>query len=290
MTPRMTPLRRKMIRELEVQRKRPNTVNSYVTAVADLGMYYRKSPHKISRDEIRSYLHYLLTDRKLADSTCNVKIAAIGFFYREVLGQSNFRLKVPSKRPGKLPEPLSRQEVTRLLTAAKNQKHRVLLMTVYSTGLRVSELVHLKPIHIHSERMLVRVEQGKGNKDRYTLLSERLLKELRSYWRAYQPGDWLFPRRDRSGPMPRGTAQKIFYSVKDRARLKRGAGIHCLRHSFATHLLEAGTSLPTIQRLLGHRSILTTMKYLHLTVKDLAEVKSPFDLLRLPDPDEQFGD
>ena len=122
------------------------------------------------------------------------------------------------------------------------------------------------------------------------MLSERLLKELRSYWRAYQPGDWLFPRRDRSGPMPRGTAQKIFYSVKDRARLKRGAGIHCLRHSFATHLLEAGTSLPTIQRLLGHRSILTTMKYLHLTVKDFAEVKSPFDLLRLPDPDEQFGD
>ena len=145
----MTPLRKKMIRELEVQRKRPNTVNSYVTAVADLGKYYRKSPDKISRDEIRAYLHYLLTERKLADSTCNVKIAAIGFFYREVLGQSNFRLKVPSKRPGKLPEPYSREEVTRLLTAAKNQKHRVLLMTVYSTGLRVSELVRLKPIHIH---------------------------------------------------------------------------------------------------------------------------------------------
>lgn len=290
MMPPMTPMRRKMIRELEVQRRAANTIDSYVTAVADLAQYYHRSPEKISRDEIRAYLHYLLTDRKLADSTCNVKIAAIGFFYREVLGQSSFRLKVPSKRPGKLPEPYSREEVIRLLTAAKNQKHRVLLMTVYATGLRVSELARLKPIHIHSERMLVRVDQGKGNKDRYTLLSERLLEELRSYWRAYLPGDWLFPRLDRSGPMPRGTAQKIFYSVKARAGLKRGAGIHCLRHSFATHLLEAGTSLPTIQRLLGHRSISTTMKYLHVTVKDLAEVKSPFDLLRLPDADEQLGD
>jgi site-specific recombinase XerD len=286
----MTPLRNKMIRELEVQRKRPNTIDAYVTAVADLAQYYHRSPEMISRDEVRAYLHHLLTERKLADGTCNVKIAAIGFFYREVLGQSSFRLKVPSKRPGKLPEPFSREEVTRLLAAAKNQKHRVLLMADYATGLRVSELVRLKPIHIHSERMLVRVDQGKGNKDRYTLLSERLLQELRSYWRAYQPGEWLFPRGDRGGPMPRGTAQKIFYSVKARAGLKRGAGIHCLRHSFATHLLEAGTSLPTIQRLLGHRSISTTMKYLHVTVKDLAAVKSPFDLLRLPDADEQFGD
>jgi site-specific recombinase XerD len=286
----MTPMRKKMIRELEVQRKADNTIDTYVTAVADLAQFYHRSPEKISRDEVRAYLHHLLTERKLADGTCNVKIAAIGFFYREVLGQSSFRLKVPSKRPGKLPEPLSREEVTRLLTAAKNQKHRVLLMADYATGLRVSELVRLKPIHIHSERMLVRVDQGKGNKDRYTLLSERLLEELRSYWRAYQPGEWLFPRRDRSGPMPRGTAQKIFYSVKARAGLKRGAGIHCLRHSFATHLLEAGTRLPTIQRLLGHRSIMTTMKYLHVTVKDIAEVQSPFDLLRLPGLDEQFGD
>ena len=285
----MTPMRQKMIRELQIQRKADNTIGAYITAVADLAQYYHRSPEKISREEVRAYLHHLLTERKLADGTCNVKIAAIGFFYREVLGQSSFHLKVPSKRPGKLPEPSSREEVTRLLVAANNQKHRVLLMTVYSTGLRVSELIRLKPIHIHSERMLVRVDQGKGNKDRYTLLSERLLEELRSYWRAYQPGEWIFPRSDHRGPMPRGTAQKIFYSVKARAGLKRGAGIHCLRHSFATHLLEAGTHLPTIQRLLGHSNISTTMKYLHVTVKDLAEVKSPFDLLRLPGPDEPFG-
>jgi site-specific recombinase XerD len=286
----MTPLRNKMIRELELQRKAPNTISAYVAAVADLAGYYHRSPDKISRDEVRAYFHYLLTRRKLAAGTCNVKIAAIGFFFQKVLQQSDFRLNVPCKRSGKLPEPFSREEVTRLLGAANNQKHRVLLMTDYATGLRVSELIRLKPIHIHSERMLIRIEQGKGNKDRYTLLSEPLLKELRNYWRAYQPGEWLFSRQDRSGPMPRGTAQRIFYSVKARAGIKHGAGIHTLRHSFATHLLEAGTRLPTIQRLLGHRSIMTTMKYLHVTVKDLAAVKSPFDLLRLPNPEEELGE
>jgi site-specific recombinase XerD len=286
----MSPLRKKMVRELELQRKAPNTISAYVAAVADLAGYYRKSPDKISRDEVRAYFHYLLTRRKIAAGTCNVKIAAIGFFFQKVLRQSDFRLNVPCKRPGKLPEPFSREEVTRLLGAAHNQKHRVLLMTDYATGLRVSELIRLKPIHIHSERMLIRVDQGKGCKDRYTLLSEALLKELRDYWRAYRPGEWLFPRHDRTGAMPRATAQRIFYSVKARAGIKHGAGIHTLRHSFATHLLEAGTRLPTIQRLLGHTSIVTTMKYLHVTVKDLATVKSPFDLLRLPSPDEQFGD
>jgi site-specific recombinase XerD len=284
----MTPLRNKMIRELELQRKAPATVHQYVHAVADLARYYGRSPERISLEEVRSYFHWLLVDRKLAGSTCNLKIAALRFFYREVLGHKHFPLKVASKRPRKLPEPLSREEVRRLLEAAKEQKHRVLLMTAYGAGLRASELVRLQPRHIHSERMLIRVEQGKGRKDRYTLLSQTLLEELRNYWRAYRPGEWLFPNLDKTKPMAVDTARTTFYRVKARARIKHGHGIHTLRHSFATHLLEAGVHLPVLQSLMGHNQIATTMRYLHVTEKHLAKINSPFDLLRLPNTNEDL--
>jgi site-specific recombinase XerD len=155
-------------------------------------------------------------------------------------------------------------------------------MTTYAAGLRLSEVRHLRPIHIQSERMLIRVEQGKGAKDRYTLLSPQLLQELRAYWREYRPGEWLFPNQKRSGPILRGTAQHIYYNAKRRAGLQRGHGIHTLRHCFATHLLEAGVDLRTIQHLLGHRNLQTTAIYLHVTEKKLADLHSPFDLLRRP--------
>lgn len=278
----MTPLREQMIRELELQRKSSKTIDAYVTAVAQLAAHYHRSPEQITIEEIRSFVHHLIVNRKLAFSSCNQKLAGIRFFYRHVLGQDDLQLKVPMKRSGRLPEPLSRTEVARLLEAARNLKHRVVLMTAYAGGLRVSELARLKLQDIHSDRMLIRVNQGKGRKDRYTLLSPRLLAELRDYWREYRPQSWLFLNRDGSSHLPPATAQRIYYTCKRRAGIEHGHGIHSLRHSFGTHLMEAGVDLPTIQRLMGHTSLTTTAKYLHVTSRHLGHVKSPLDLLCRP--------
>jgi integrase/recombinase XerD len=282
----MTPLRQRMIREMQLQQFSPRTIECYVDAVAGLAGHYRRPPDQLGLEDVRSYLHYLLVERQLAPGTCNVRAAAITFLYRRVLGQTAFQLGLRRKHTGKLPEVYSREELVRLFYATRNLYHRVFLMTTYAAGLRLSEVRHLKPVHIHSERMLIRVEQGKGQKDRYTLLSPQLLRELREYWHAYRPGKWLFPNRKRTGPILRGTAQKVFYAAKARAGLKRGQGIHTLRHCFATHLLEAGVDLRTIQLLLGHTSLKTTAIYLHVTEKKLAQLQSPFDLLRLPQPDD----
>jgi site-specific recombinase XerD len=269
-----------MIYELELQRKSPKTIEAYITAVAQVAGHFGRSPDEISLEQVREFLHHLITVRKLAFSAVNQKLAGIRFFYRHVLRREGFELRVPAKRSGRLPEPLSREEVVRLLGAAGNLKHRVLLMTAYATGLRLAELVALRPEDIHSERMLIRVREGKGRKDRYTVLSESLLEELRVYWREYRPGPWLFLKQDRTGPLPDATAQRIYERAKRRAGIQHGHGIHSLRHSFATHLLEAGERLPTIQRLLGHTSLSTTARYLHVTQSHLRTVRSPFDLLR----------
>jgi integrase len=219
-------------------------------------------------------------------STCNQKLAGIRFFYRHVLGWQDFQLRVPAKRSGRLPEPLSRGEIARLLDATHNTKHRVLLMTTYGGGLRVSELVRLKPCDIHSERRLIRVEQGKGRKDRYTLLSPRLLEELRAYWRQYRPQTWLFEGRYAGRHLAVASAQGAFDRAKERSGLQHGNGIHCLRHSFATHLMEAGVPLPIIQRLMGHASLSTTAKYLHVTSQHVDSIRSPLELLRRPEDKE----
>jgi len=278
----MTVLRKQMIRELELQRKSSNTIEAYVSAVADLAGFYGRSPDHISVEEIRDFLHHVITQRKGAFSTCNQKLAGIKFFYQHVLRRPELELRVPAKRSGRLPEPFSRSEVRRVIDATCKTKYRVLLMTAYGGGLRVAELVCLESRHIHSERMLIRVDQGKGHKDRYTLLSPRLLDALRDYWREDRPQRWLFPNAKGTGPLPIGTAQKVFYAAKERAGIQHGHGIHTLRHSFATHLMEAGVPLPVIQRLMGHASLATTAKYLHVTSKHLSSFRSPLDLLRLP--------
>jgi len=279
----MTPLRQRMIRELELQRKSPRTIEVYVAAVAQLARHYGRSPDAISVEEIRDFVHHLITVQKLAFSTCNLRLSAIRFFYHHVLGQEKFSLRIPAKRSGRLPEPLSRSEIARLFEVTSNLKHRVLLMTVYGGGLRVSEVVHLRPQDIHSERMLIRVNQGKGHKDRYTLLSARLLEELRAYWRQYRPQEgWLFPGGNGKGSLLADSAKRIFYEAKARAGIVHGHGIHCLRHSFATHLMEGGVPLPTIQRLMGHASLNSTARYLHVTSQHLDGIHSPLDLLRLP--------
>ncbi|MCA1674548.1 MAG: tyrosine-type recombinase/integrase, partial [Actinobacteria bacterium] len=192
------------------------------------------------------------------------------FFYRITLGQNETEFCLPRPRvPQRLPEILSREEIERLFAVTTNLKHRVLLMTTYSAGLRVSEVARLKVSDIDSQRMTLRVDQGKGAKDRYTLLSKRLLSELRRYWQAYRPREWLFPLRDGRGPIDPRSAQKIYYHAKEKAGIRKQCGIHGLRHAFATHLLEAGVDLHRIQRLLGHGHITTTMRYFHLAQRHL---------------------
>jgi len=276
-----------MIRELELQRKAPGTVSSYVKDVEELARYYGRSPDKISIEEVRDYMHHLIVEKKFSYSYCNHKLVAINFFNREVLGRK-VDLRVPMKRPNRLPEPLSRDEVARLIDAARNLKHRVLMMTAYSAGLRKSELVRLTPREIHSDRMLIRVDQGKGQKDRYTLLSDRLLTELRAYWREHRSERWLFPNQAGTQHVSKDSAGRIFYRLKERAGITRGHGIHTLRHSFATHLLEMGVDVRTIQVLMGHSSLNTTVKYLHVTQKHIEGTQSPLDLLRLPQTDDKL--
>lgn len=279
----ISPLRQKMIRALQLHRRSDATVKSYVANVARLAQFYHCSPDQISIDQVRDYLYHIITVEKRAYSTCNQRIAALNFFYRHVLGQADFNLNVPLKRSGRLPEPLSRSEISRLIDAARNLKHRVLMMTAYASGVRVSELVQLQPHHIHADRLLIRVNFGKGHKDRYTLLSQRLLRELREYWKAYQPRTWLFTNSHNDGPLSTGTASGTFDALKQRAGITHGHGIHSLRHSFGTHLMEAGVPLPTIKRLMGHKSINTTCIYMHVTAAHIDGVRSPLDLLRRPE-------
>jgi len=278
----MTPLRTKMIHQLQLHRLAPPTQKAYVQAVEDVARFYWRSPDQLTADEIRDYLHHLLVERHLAWSTCNIVAAGLRFFYLETLGWEALQLNLPPRKGQRLlPRVLSVDELKRLLASTTSLKQRVVLMTTYAAGLRVSEVVQLRPIDIKSspDRMLIRVNQGKGRKDRYTLLSVRLLTELRAYWKQYQPDPWLFTGRPSSQPLAIRTAQLMYEQARQAAGLQRGPGIHTVRHCFATHLLEAGVDPRTIQVLLGHRSLDTTMRYLQVTRVYLGQVRSPFDLL-----------
>ncbi len=283
-----TPLRDRMMYQMQLHRLAPGTQKSYANAITDLARYYWRSPDQLTPDEIRAYLHHLLEERKLAWSTCNVSAAAIRFFYVETLSWSPLQLNLPPRTDvQRLPRVLSVEALERLFASISNPKHRALLMTTYSAGVRVSEVVRLQITDIESEpsRMLIRVHQGKGNKDRYTLLSRRLLHELRAYWRLDRPRPWLFPGRDPRRHMPSDTARKLYNQALRQAGIDQGNGIHTLRHSFATHLLDAGVDPRTIQLLLGHRSIKTTARYLHVSRHHLQHVRSPLDLLCFPGVD-----
>lgn len=276
----MTPLRKEMIKALELARFAENTQYAYLKSVEGLAEHYWRSPDQITREEIRDYLHHLLVKRKLAWSSCNVAACGLSFFYTNVLHQASFRLELPPrKRPKKLPEVLAREEVRRLFDAASNPKHRALLMTTYGGGLRVSEVVNLKVSDIDSKRKVIRVVQGKGWKDRQAILGKRLLEELRAYWKINQPPVWLFPGSDINKAMVRGTAQRIYYNAKEAAGIRRGGGIHTLRHSFATHALEDGVDSTLIQKMMGHAHISTTTTYLHVSHRHMETVKSPLDTL-----------
>lgn len=279
----MTQLRQKMINDMILRRFSQKTQEAYVAAVAGLARFYKQSPEKINKGMIQSYLLHLMKERKLSWSSCNVAVSGLRFFYTQTLGMDAMFLSIPPrKKVSQLPEILSAEELERLFAALTNQKHRVLLMTTYAAGLRVSEVVRLKVTDIDSQRMMIRVQQGKGSKDRYTILSKRLLTELRIYYKMYRPQVWLFSSSNPELPLSDRAAQRIYYHAKDKAGITKGKGIHTLRHCFATHLLESGVDLRTIQMLMGHSSIMTTMIYLQVTRKHLSSTQSPLDLLEIP--------
>ena len=278
----MGALREKMIEEIRLRNFSPRTEQCYVAAMVGLVKHYHRSPDQLTQDEIRSYLLHL-KERGLSPSSRNVAISGMKFFYHQILGWDEQKLFLPPRKGSwRLPEVFSPKEVERLLCAHGKLRDRCLLMTAYATGLRVSELVRLKVSDIDSERMMVKVEQGKGRKDRYTILSQRLLSELRSYWKEHRSPIWLFPNR-KGGSISIDYAQRIYNWAKHKAQIRKGKGIHTLRHCFATHLLEAGVDLVTIKTLLGHNSLQSTQRYLQIRQPKLTAMANPLDLLRFPD-------
>ena len=275
----MSELRTRMIRDLTVRGLAPRTHKAYIAAVVRLAKHYRRSPDQITNDEVQTYLAYLIQERKLSWSTCSQAANAFRFLYHVTLGhpRTDFHVPLP-KQPQKLPEILSREEVWRLLPAPPHPRHRLLLTTIYAAGLRVSEAIALRVSDIDADRMTIRIEQGKGAKDRYVPLAARLLHDLHAYWKTTPPGVWLFANRQGTRPIDITDAHKIYTMANLRAGIQKQRGIHDLRHAFATHLLEAGVDLHTVQRLLGHRQISTTMRYFHLSQGRLVGTRSPLDL------------
>jgi len=281
----MTPLRQRMLDALELRGMAVRTREAYIDAVARLARHYRHSPDALSTDEVQQYLLHLLRERKLARSSVNQYGCAFRFFYGTVLGLDGQAFQIPlGMAPQRLPEILSREELARLFAAARHFKARTFLMAAYGTGLRVSELSHLRVEHIDSaaDRMCIRVVQGKGAKDRYVPLSEDVLQLLRAWWRVAHPDGWLFAAaRDRSQPLDVKSAQRWYRAACAHAGITKRGGIHGLRHAYATHLLEAGYDLYSLQQWLGHRHVSTTTRYLHLTRPDVPDgaKRAPLSLL-----------
>lgn len=282
----MTELRRRMDEDMIVRGSADRTREAYLWAVTGLAKFYRRPPDQISDEEVHAYLLYLIRDRQRAWSTCNIVVHGLRFIYHTTLKRDRTTFSIPSPRqPGTLPVVLSREEVQRLFAHTDTQQYRTMLMTSYASGLRLSEVLHVQVHDIDSARMVIRVEQGKGRQDRYTILSARLLEALRAYWKVYRPSTWLFPSPRRPEPMDPSSLQKAYHRAKRRAGIAKPGGIHVLRHAFATHLLEAGVDLHTIQRLLGHRSITTTTRSWHLTHASLTTQADRLDLLREAPPE-----
>jgi integrase/recombinase XerD len=275
-------LRDRMIEEMKLRNFSAATQKSYLYAVTRLTKHYKRPPDQLDKEQIRAYLVHLTVEKKLSPNTMTGQISGLRFFYNETLGWDETKLFIPPrKKSSPLPEVFSPSEVLRVIDGARGLKQRVLLMTAYSAGLRVGELVSLKITDIDAARMTIGVKQGKGGKDRYAILSQNLLIELRKYWKRYRPSIWLFPNRAKNGPLSRNEAWHIFNQAKKRAGIKKGRGIHTLRACFATHLLEAGVDLRSIQFLLGHSSILSTQRYLRLQPQNRGSTVSPLDLLQL---------
>ncbi len=277
----MSPLRKKLLNDMTVRGMSENTKKLYDRSVSGLVRYHRRSPDTISKQEVQDYLLYLIEERKLRWTSVNVYVQGIRFFYRITLGRPEPYFYVPTAKQGsKLPVLLNRDQIAKLFNAAANPKHRAILITAYAAGLRVSELTNLRVKDIDSQRMTIRICQGKGKKDRYVPLSPRLLEQLRIYWRQMKvkPTEWLFPGQCADGRLSIAGIARIYSSIKAKAGITTEGGIHTLRHCYATTLLESGVALYSIQRNLGHTSIRSTMHYLRLAKSADNEAVSPLDV------------
>lgn len=283
----MTPLRQRFVEDLRVRNRSPRTIETYVAHVARFAKHFGRSPETLGAEEIRAYQVHLI-ERRVSWSLFNQAVCALRFLYRVTLGRPEQVLAIPfGKRPKKFPCVLSPEEVVRLIDAAEPGRERALVQTTYACGLRISEVTHLQISDIDSSRMVVHVRQGKGQKDRLVPLSPRLLRELRTYWRhgrRQRPTAWLFPNRTADGPCHGGGFQRRFRALVKRAGIAKPATMHTLRHSFATHLLEAGVDVMTLQKLLGHKDLSTTALYLHLRSDHFQKLPSLLDLLGIQPP------
>ena len=279
----MTPLRQRYIDDLRLKNFSPGTIKVYVHAVAKFARHFGRSPDTLSGEEIRAYLVQLL-DRGVTRSSCVVVRNALRHLYTDTLGRPDCLEAVPRpKRERRLPVVLSRAEVQRLFAVITNLKQRALFMVAYDAGLRLSELLSLRVEDIDSQRMVIRIRQGKGKKDRYARLTPGLLQLLRQYWRAYRPQSWLFPGAALDKRYDLATPGHLLKKACRKAGITKRVSMHTLRHSFATHLLEAGTNLRVIQQMLGHEAIQTTCLYTHLSLAELRDAPSTMELLQADD-------
>jgi len=280
----MTPLRQRFIDDLRLRNYAARTIESYVSQVVYFAKHFGRSPDLLGPEEVRAYQLHMLQQR-VSWSSFNQAVCALRLLYGTTLGRPELLPTIPyGKRPKVLPSVLAPEEVLRLIDAAETPRDRVFVQTGYGGGLRLSELLHLQITAIDSARMVIHVRHGKGGKDRLVPLSPRLLEELRAYWRLCRPRTWLFPGHKPGRPISTGNMQRRFSRLVRRVGLSKHCSIHTLRHCYATHLLEAGVDLVTLQMLLGHKSLETTARYLHVSTQRLRQTPSLLDLLVLPKP------
>jgi len=284
----ISPLRRRMIEDMEIRGFSPQTQGSYLRVVRDFAVFMGYSPDKAGTEDLRRYQHHLRTSGATA-TTMNAAVSALRFFFAVTLGRGDASVGLATVRePRKVPVVLSPAEVARLLDAASSTKHRAALSIAYGAGLRASEVVSLKVNDIDSERMVIRVEQGKGRKDRYAMLSETLLVTLRSWWKEARsrgvmlPGGWLFPGQNPVNHLTTRQLNRTFHAARKAAGIDKPVNLHTLRHCFATHLLEQKVDIRVIQVLLGHRKLDTTARYSRVDSRTLRAVKSPLEHLNPP--------
>lgn len=276
----MTKLREQFKRDLELKGFSLKTQQSYLRHVVAFSKYYQKSPEILGTEEIKDYLHHLIAEKNLSKSYVNQAYSGLKLLYETTLNKQWDMKKIPrTKKEQKLPQVLSQKEVKSILASVRNLKHKAILTTIYAAGLRVGEVVNLKISDIDSPNMQIRVRQGKGGKDRLTLLSEGNLIILRDYFKYFRPIDWLFPGVDKDKPLSTRSVERIMDMAVENAGITKPVTVHTLRHSFATHLLESGVDIYYIQRLLGHSNIKSTSIYLHMTNMKLKNIKSPLDTL-----------
>jgi integrase/recombinase XerD len=276
----MSALREAVLLQMRLRGFAAKTVEAYIHAMEQLWAFYRRSLDRLSCEEVQRFLDEVITVRKLAWATVNVYFSAYRFLYEQVLKRPAHEFSIPRRgRSGTRPGVLNRAEVERLIDTPSNLKHRALLAMTYGSGLRVSEAVRIRIADVDRDRLMLRVEQGKGHKDRYTVLSKRALGLLEDLWRAYRPAEYFFTGQDGIRPICAGTAQAVYYAALQRSGVRRVGGIHVLRHCFATHAMEAGVDIYTIKRWMGHGALVTTGRYMHVTAEHLAKVKSPLDTL-----------